>query len=321
MKRVVAILCADIHLSHRVPTARSNEKNWYEAMDRMLSQVRALQKDNFDCPVIVAGDLFDRWDEPAELINFAIDALPKNVYAIPGQHDLPHHGYGRIKKSAYWTLVSCGRIANLNPGGATRVQFKTSVQDKGVEIAYHGFPWGSEVKCPEKMDGGVLNVAVIHSFVWSKAFRESKYPGVSVEQNTRKWRERLEGFDLAVFGDNHFPFHALGERLGMFNCGVLIRRTKKEYDYRPRVGLLYDDGSVESCKLHRINDVFTFMAAGEGNNEGIEQSDVSQLIDQLKSLDNDTSLDYAESVRRVLNADAELRESVKSLVLRSLESR
>ena len=54
-------------------------------MQRSLEQIRDLQKE-FDCPVICAGDIFDKWNSPPELINFAYDNLPE-IYAIPGQHD------------------------------------------------------------------------------------------------------------------------------------------------------------------------------------------------------------------------------------------
>ena len=73
--RVIAILCADVHLSLNPPVWRSNEPDWFAAMKRPLDEIKELQKKNHDCPVFCAGDIFHKWDSPAELINWAIDNL------------------------------------------------------------------------------------------------------------------------------------------------------------------------------------------------------------------------------------------------------
>ena len=39
---VVAILCSDIHLSHRPPACRTGERDWYEAMARTLDKLAAM---------------------------------------------------------------------------------------------------------------------------------------------------------------------------------------------------------------------------------------------------------------------------------------
>ena len=103
MSSVIAVCCSDIHLSHRPPKLREAEPNWYAAQARVLSQVRAVVETH-KCPLIVAGDVFDEgWRAhkcPPELVNFAIRHLPV-CYAVPGQHDLPHHRYADVDKSAY----------------------------------------------------------------------------------------------------------------------------------------------------------------------------------------------------------------------------
>jgi len=87
--KVLAILMADIHLSLKAPIWRSAEPDWLDAQARPLKEVKLLQ-DKYKCPVICAGDIFDRsrktadgWNAPAELINYAIEYLPDDMYAIP----------------------------------------------------------------------------------------------------------------------------------------------------------------------------------------------------------------------------------------------
>ena len=50
MKKVIAILCSDLHLSHVAPVARSAENNWYAAMARALQELRELAEEH-DVPV------------------------------------------------------------------------------------------------------------------------------------------------------------------------------------------------------------------------------------------------------------------------------
>ena len=102
-ENIIAIFAADLHLSLKAPIWRSTEQDWFEAMLRPLVELRTLATLH-NCPIVYAGDIFDKWNSPPELINFAIEHLPKG-HAIPGQHDLPLHNYEDIRKSAYWTLV------------------------------------------------------------------------------------------------------------------------------------------------------------------------------------------------------------------------
>src|SRR5688572_18895632 len=95
----IAILCADLHLTLRPPLCRA-DKNWMLTQRDYLLQIRKLQepahlKNHLEAtakiPVICAGDIFDRWNPPPELVNFALRFLPNGMICVPGQHDLPNH--------------------------------------------------------------------------------------------------------------------------------------------------------------------------------------------------------------------------------------
>ena len=299
--RVVALLCSDLHLSHRQPVCRSGESSWYEAQARPLKQLSALQE-RYDCPVVMAGDLFDRFNEPAELINFAIDMFPRNVWAIPGQHDLAHHGYSRIHKSAYWTLVKSGVISNLEPDQPNQIS---------DEVACYGYPWGFDPEPIVPSKHG-LTIAAIHAFVWKG--RSTGHPGAPDDSKVQKWRERLQGYHVAVFGDNHIPFMS-GRNPTIFNCGCFQRRTKAEIPTQPGVGLLYVDGSVATVPFNVSEDIFL----NTNTLRSVEsRSELSGLVDQLSSLTDDTSLDFASTVREILK-ESKCSSGVRSLVLRAIE--
>ena len=193
VKKVLAILCSDLHLSHTPPSIRTATPDWYEVMEHYLCQLRDLQT-KYDCPVICAGDLFDNWHSPPELINFAIDHLPSKMFCVPGQHDLPNHSYSEMHRSAYWTLVKAKRIVNLHP---------STPVEAGNNLTLHGFPWGEELYDLKK-DDNRIHIAVIHKYIYKN--KRTAFYGVNKNSHVNKIKSQLKGYDAAVFGDNHISW-------------------------------------------------------------------------------------------------------------------
>lgn len=189
--KVIAVLCADIHLSLKPPVARSEEPDWFEAMKRPLQELSNLA-DEHHAPIICAGDVFDNWYCSPELINFALQHLPK-MYAIPGQHDLPLHNYDLIYKSAFWTLVETEKVQLLEPNHPYRV---------GKTILY-GFPYGFPIKPLKNPEKDFLHIAVIHDYLWIEG---SSYPNAPTEKNVSKTYKNFVGYDVIISGDNHQSF-------------------------------------------------------------------------------------------------------------------
>lgn len=216
------IFVADLHLSSTAPIARSKEPCWFEAMKRPLRQLQALADDS-GAPIVCAGDVFDRWNPSPELLNFALDELPF-MYSIPGQHDLPYHRYDDIRRSGYWTLVKAGKIHHLPD---------TNVVHPNPTISLQGFRFGGELRPNIEKSPLVLDVAVVHQYLWKEG---KSYANPNPEHHYRKTRMLLEGFDIAVFGDNHIPFSVpLARGTTILNCGSLMRRTIDQINYRPRI--------------------------------------------------------------------------------------
>src|SRR5580704_11435281 len=111
---VVAIACADFHLSENAPVARSAEKSWWDAMRRPLRELRELQA-RHDCPILFCGDLFDVWNPRPAVINFALEELPE-MFGISGNHDQPFHASDLLGQSAYWTMVAAEKIQDQPTG-------------------------------------------------------------------------------------------------------------------------------------------------------------------------------------------------------------
>lgn len=301
----VAICCADIHLSSKPPPARAGEPDWFAAMKRPLDEIRQLAA-ALRVPVLCAGDIFDRWNSPPELINFAIDNLP-DMIAIPGQHDLPMHSLDHVGMSAYRTLELAlhGVIETPSPKGAWN-------GDKQSPSIY-GFPFGVNVFPRLGEDESALSIALVHRYVWISGH---SYPNAPDEFKLagRLCRD-IEGYDVVVFGDNHDGFGIKVKNTTVFNCGTLIRRKSDEAGYRPRVGVIYANGHVEPYYLNTSQDVFDPMPSMP--EEVMASPLMRQVMSELKNL-TAASLDFASAVMRIMDRP-ETPPALKAAVLEVLE--
>jgi hypothetical protein len=303
---VIAMFCADLHLSHTPPIWRSNEPDWYTAMSRPLLELQIL-KDKHQCPIFCAGDIFDKWfgaigQNAAELINFAIDRLPE-MFAIPGQHDLPLHNIDDVKKSAYYTLVRAGKI---------KEDLITSfVTYKGFN--FWGFPFGSKITSVNR--DKYRDIAIIHQYVW---IPKHSYPNAPEDGRLRYSAHGWEGYDVMVFGDNHNGFYYEGYKQKYFNCGTLMRRKSDEKNYKPQVGLLYSDGTIKPHYLDTSKDKY-LVDVTKDEEKFYEDMDVSDFVKELESL-GETALDFTDAVKRYFDSKKTNKEII-NIVLKAMEKK
>lgn len=310
--QAIAILCGDIHLSHVAPACRAERttKEWYNVQATYLEQLTSRVG---DLPVVCSGDVFDKWDSPAELINFAIGHLPKGMYAVPGQHDLPNHSYKDIDRSAYWTLVQSGTVENLPPDCPLPIS---------PGLCLHGFPWGWDIESCDKRrhdyepEGQLLKgiqLAVIHKYVWRKT---CSYPNAPESAHFANFDDSLRGYDAALFGDNHIQFLISNNAVGttIFNNGTFLRRKSDERKYRPTIGVLYSDGRVEREFLDTKDDKFIDVDDLKFDGTGL---DAEELFEVLHGL-TDKVLDYKAAVIQYLKTH-EVGRGVQKLVVKLLE--
>lgn len=298
---VLAIFCADLHIDSVPPIARAAEPDWYDAVRRPLKELRGLQQ-RHGCPVVIAGDLFNRWNVPPEAINFALAELPDWTIAVPGNHELPYHRYEDVRKSAYWTLVEAGRVADLDP------RMPAVVGEK--KLVLHGFPYGVPVKpIGENRAGGWTHVAVVHAYCWIAG---ADHPGADPGKRAKRYLPKLEGYDHAFFGDNHVPFH----HKKIVNCGGFLRRRADEKTHRPRVWLLTGAG-VQEHLLDCRKDVFT--DPDDVIEAAAKTLDLSRVMEELKAL-GDVGLNFVELLTRYAERD-ENRKAVREFIFSVLEGK
>lgn len=298
---VVAVLCSDIHLSHKAPLIRTAEPNWYDAMARPLQQLQII-KDFYKAPIICAGDVFDKWNSPPELINFALECLPK-MYSIPGQHDLPYHDNDQIEKSAYWTLAQTEKIYHLEPA-------VIHVIDSFRVVA---FPWGHE-PAPFEQGEKYTSLAVVHKYIWMN--EQTSYKDAPRAAKIATVRGSLAGYSSAVFGDNHKGFLSTNGLTQVINCGGFMRRNADQLDYRPQVGLLHSSGKISTVLLDCSEDKFLNISAIEEIANTIQG--MSEYLTSLKQLMGGCGLDFRTSIERYLH-DKKVRKEVAAKIIETLE--
>jgi DNA repair exonuclease SbcCD nuclease subunit len=272
-------------------------------MQRPLDQIKALA-DNYKAPILFAGDLFDRWKASHEMVNWALRNVP-TMYSVAGNHDLPHHRYDDINKSAYWTMVEAGRIIDLQPGKPHPVNDHLTV---------YGFPWSSKVVPPSKPLTG-RTVALVHAYCWVK---KAGYPGASAESRAGSWAAKLEGYDYAVFGDNHKPFVFEQGGVQLVNCGSLMRLKSDQRTHRPRAYLLWTDGDVTAEYLDAKDDVMLPERQAEEDEavQAIDAADVLREVGALKA----ARIDYLDAVKRLMDRIG-VKEGTREKVMKSLEAK
>jgi hypothetical protein len=310
---VLAICVADIHLSHNPPVARSAEKDWYAAMRRQLRQLRDLALEcssgtNPPVPILFAGDIFDNgWKGskcPPSLINFAVKHLPKG-YGVPGQHDLENHRYEEMKHSAYGVLVQAGVITNIPPGEPIMVSSPYSP----APFRLHGFPWGCPVESLKDSCDPLVEIAVVHDYVWMKDYG---YADAPEEKRVKNLMPKAKGYDVIICGDNHVSFSAHQ----LFNCGSFFRRTSTEKQHRPSAGLIHADGTVTRHFFNVSED--KWLDDEQLAKAIIRDGDVDGLVAELSKL-SDVAISFEEALQRALEK-GKTPKQVKELVLQFLEN-
>lgn len=231
-----AILTADLHLTSKIPISRIDD--YFQAQANKLRFLWELSMENNNCPILCAGDVFDHWKASPWLCSWAYRHLPKNMIAIPGNHDLPMHSMEEYDKSALFLLEIVGGLTVLKnesiliPGDIEIVGLSFG----GYESSMIGSYFGKDAH---------RKILLIHEMVWPG----SKKPVWAPNSYTVKdiFFEAEGEVDLIVSGDNHQAFTAEMDGCLLVNPGSMLRRTADQADFTPVCYLYFaDDNTVES---------------------------------------------------------------------------
>lgn len=303
----VAVLLSDLHIRTTTPRSRA-EPDWLEVQANYFAQVQQIMRKHGDIPCIVAGDVFDSgWNAekcPPSLINFAFDHLPRPIYAIPGQHDLPNHRLDLMERSAFWTLWKGGLLNYLNP-------FDTPTTLGNA--TFWGFPWGVEIMPPEGGPREGLKVAIIHAYVWNAA--ETKHKDAKPTDYVAHYRRKMKDYDVVLSGDNHSAWLSHAKKPIWFNHGGFINRNSDERGEIRSIGILMSDGSVKLERLDTSKD--KWREVEELLTDPAVRMDSEEFLKDLSDCGGEF-FDFCSSVLKHLRKK-EVRQEVQQLVTQILK--
>lgn len=294
-----ATAISDLHLSLLRPACRA-DKDWMGTQASYLDQLKRMAD---GLPILVAGDIFDRWNTPPELINFALAHLPDDMICVPGQHDLPNHRMDQVHRSGYGVLVKTKKIRDISG--------QVTGNLGGFQV--HGFGWGQPLTSSSTegrtRDRKLLQVALIHQYCW---IEKRCYPGAPPGAHVSSFEEKLKGYDTAIFGDNHLGFANKSARCNVLNPGGFIRRKSDEISRTPTIGMIYEDGSVELKKLDTSIDVFQ----DKPEDRPEVPLDLKSFLEGLEGL-GEHGLNFIEAVENHLRND-EVDPQTKKIILEAI---
>ncbi len=317
-KQPSAILCSDIHLQFKQPVAwtsdyrKGQEETWKFICDL---QKELSVNDAIPLAVLMGGDIFDthggalsKW-VPPELISWAINHLPENIIAIPGQHDLPQHNMELYPRSALAALEAAGKVEVLLPG---RDETEISL-GWGRNVLIKGFGWDVDPVPFESSKDYERTIAMIHVMTYLP--KQLPYPGCKAD-NTRKLMGKLEGFDLILTGDNHTPFIVDDGDQVLVNPGCIMRRTAAHIDYEPCVYLWYaEDNTVEAVKLPKIGE----LTRDHVEAENVKNERLEAFVEHLASTE-DLTIEFEPNLERFM-AENDTSKAVQNRVWEIVDTR
>jgi len=290
--RVDLILTADWHLRDDQPPCRTD--NFQEAQWIKVTQVAALQEE-FDCPVLHAGDLFHHWKPSPFLISRAIECLPKEFYTVAGQHDLPNHNMKLFYKCGMNTLVQSETVKHIPNGG-------NFGQDVGVAFRNSYFERNGTID---------RSVGILHRFVWDG--KNVPWPDCK-ETTARKVLKENPQFDLIVTGDYHKPFTYEYKGRLLVNCGCLTRQVADYADHKPRVWLW-------NAEENKVKPHYLVAEKGVVSREHLQvKEERDKRIDAfIARLSNEweVSISFEENLKRFISSNR-LRKSVVDLLIKAI---
>ncbi len=228
--------CADVHLTY----VRREE-----SLETIAGLARAAEESEADC-VLIAGDLFDSTNQPAEFVDDvaeAISAFRIPLVAIPGNHDIQ---YSERDRDAFGSLFSQlnGRVTTfVDAEGAS-----ATLNDGRLQIWGRGMPEHTPENDPlaglPRIDGtnGAWHVAIAHGYLMDSP------SGRSSPIIPSRHREALATYDYLALGHHHLATQIMFEGMLITDSGSPTAGTRR------RTYAIVDmaEGSVTSV-IHELD--------------------------------------------------------------------
>jgi DNA repair exonuclease SbcCD nuclease subunit len=293
-KKPTAILTADWHLREDQPVCRTD--NFWEVQWKKLNFIKDLARIN-NCPVLLAGDLFNHWKPSPQLLTETIKNIPIQfseepaVSMIYGNHDLPQWNLSLSYKCGAYTLKKANIINILR-----------------------GIHWTEQPDIDQRPTT-VFGYGVILWHVMTFPAGKPPWPGCT-DMTAEEILDKYPQFDLIVTGHNHKTFVVEKDGRLLVNPGSLTRQTADQADHHPCVFLWYaEDNTVEKV-------IIPHQEEGVISREHITQKEerdgrIDRFISQLSS-EYRVGLSFEENLERFKQKN-DIGQPVMEIIRRAIE--
>jgi len=293
------LISADWHLSTKVPECRKESKEeWLGVLRDKISFILSQQKKHH-CPLLIAGDLFDRWKVDHRLESQFMEWMDEvgdpdlPIITIAGQHDTPYHDPGRLSESAYNVIATAGYIQTIPTPDKPRIeQFG----------AFWGVNYGMEIPSTPPKGKKTWNIIMLHQFVW----KGKAYPGAPKGGSLDSFRKKHKAWDLIVTGDNHQTIIApeTYSYPALINPGSLFRTRSDQDQHAPCiVGWSREEGA-DIIEIPVSKDVFITTS----HQEAVQKDErLTTFVERLDGR-SEVSLSFDDNLEAFIKANTISRE-------------
>lgn len=299
MKNPDAILTADLHLREDRPQCRTDD--YWATQDKKMKWLWELQI-KYNCPILDAGDIFNKNKPSPYLLQWAIRNFPKPFFTIPGNHDLPNHNLENYEKSGVCVLDSSHTI-NFHPFTQT------------TNFNIWSVPWEANILSGPMLPKfkNDINVLLVHIMTWTG---REPYSGANKDGNSAlSLLKKYKQFDLIVTGHNHRSFTIEHEGRLLVNPGSMMRMSADQIDHKPCGYLWY-------AKENKVEQVYYPIEQGVISREHIDVKEkregrISAFVNRLK--DNvEIGLSFEKNIEQYFLTNKEVHPKTKDIIQETL---
>ena len=285
------IAIADVHLCEKNPICRKD--------DVRVTQLTKLRQvidlcNKHQCPLYIAGDLYDAWDIGFKLVNevnLVLSQCQYPIYFVAGNHDLPYHSIEH-----YYNCPVSVTLGTLLPPDGTPVA---------------GCSWSETPSTVIRQAPILLQHKMVFLTDPIKGFDGDQY-NVRHLINTPEYKN----YKLIITGDNHRAFVYTNEDGRVWlNTGPIVRTSVTEKLYGPSAWYFEVGDTVTVKRLQLTVDVDAVDRI-EMYVEQIKSAEVSQFAEEIVRHQG-LSLDFKKSVDSLLTSDG-VTEPVKNAALSAI---
>jgi hypothetical protein len=285
------IAIGDVHLCEKNPICRKD--------DVRVTQLAKLQQvvnlcNEYQCPLLVAGDMYDVWNIGFKLVNdvnLVLSQCQHPIYFVAGNHDLPYHSLEH-----YYNCPLSVTLGTLLPPNDTPVT---------------GCSWGETPSTVIRQAPILLQHKMVYLTDPIKGFDGDQY-NVRHLINTPEYKN----YKLIITGDNHRAFVYTNEDGRVWlNTGPIVRTSVTEKLYEPSAWYFEVDDTVSVTRLPLAVDVDAVDRI-DMYVEKIKSAEVSQFAGEIIKHQG-LSLDFKKSVDSLLTS-TEVTEPIKNAALSAI---